>query len=299
MPEGTQPPDEEKPPGDDEEDMGDLAELRRVRARRELEKALEDDDAESDPALQMEEGHDHWLCDATEKAVACWLAATEGNPAIVARLLAWEDAGLVKRLAPKKFREAWECGGEDWWQFYQCDFDAWMTLLLFWSRPAVQRLAQADSFGLLAGWRGGPPEADSVAREVLHAVEAEGPVGDVLGELAWTLHRIAHFYVDLEKEGRRLDQLPREPHEALRAHQAAAQRRLLEIGRDGLTEDAATGELEGWMKRGQAVHDLVEGLKAALPPLPPRVLPETASLEGLCPCGSGQMFRLCCGRRPG
>lgn len=297
---GDGPSDEDVPDEGPTEPVDDLAELRSRQARRNLEKALDDiDEAEDSPALQMEEGFDQYLCGELEKAVPLWLAAVEGNAAIVVRLLSWNDPGVFARLDARRLNEAWACIDEDWWTFYATDYDAWVALLSFWCRPAVQRLVGAEAFGVLAEWRGGPPEAKAIAREVQEDLEGEGAAWDLRGEIGWELYRIAGFFGKLDKEGRRPDELPQEPCAELRRIQASLQKRAIELALEGPTEDAALDEHEALMETGQAVHRLIEELRGALPPLPPRVLPETASLDGLCPCGSGRKFRECCGVRGG
>ncbi|MEK7865746.1 MAG: SEC-C domain-containing protein [Planctomycetota bacterium] len=297
---GAEPPEEdlpsEEPPEPEPEDG--LAELRSRRARRELEKALDDiDEDEDDPAAQMEEGFDQYLGGELDKSVACWLAAAEGNPGIIARILSWDDPGVLRRLDARKLKEAWACADEDWWAFYVADFDVWFQLFTFWCRPAVQRTAGAEAFGVLMTWRGGPPEPESLAKEVQNDLEGDGPEWDVRSELGWSLYRIGGFFADLDKEGRRPEDLPEGLLAELRLHQAAMQKRALVIARDGLTEDVAFEEIEGLQEKGLIILQLIEDLRAALPPLPPRVVPESASLDGLCPCGSGRNFRECCGRR--
>ncbi|GEM_PF-6499619 len=298
---GDGPPDEDPPvdePPEPPEPTDDLAELRSRRARRELEKALDDiDDEEDNPAFQMEEGFDLYLCGDLGKAVECWLASVEANPGIAARLLSWEDEGLLRRLDARKLKQAWACVDETWWVFYTADPDAWMTLLAFWCRPAVQRMIGADAFGVLMGWSGGPSESKAIHAEVQAEIEGVGTEWEVRGEIGETLYQIASFLGDLDKEGRGPEDLPQGPYGELRAHQAALQKRALEIARDGLSEDAALDEVEGWEERSAAVGRIVAELREALPPVPPRVLPETPSLDGLCPCGSGQKFMDCCGRR--
>ncbi len=249
---------------------------------------------EGDPRTWMEDGYDAYADGETEGAVDCWLCVVRANPAIVDRLLAWDDEGIREATHPIEDEQAWRYMNEAWWETWKGDVETWTALLVFWCQPEVQRLAGATGFGAVKPG----PEADDpepIAAVVRKTMTDEGPVGKAWRKCGEILHSTATYLRDLDQEGRDFEEIPRKQQRGIAEGTAIVQGMGLLFARDGLKEARAKESLANLETTQRTLRRLQEEARDGLK-RPIRSSPSEVSRNAPCPCGSGKKYKRCCGR---
>jgi tetratricopeptide (TPR) repeat protein len=236
-----------------------------------------------DPCVTMDAGFEAFRRGDLGEAVRRWLEVVVVNPALVDRLLGWDDPDVARLAEEHDEMEAWEYMNGRWWRLWKKAPEAWTALVVLWCQDEVQEQAGSKERCL--------PDARELAGRVGRFLSDPGPVGDLWRSIAEQQFAQVTFLRDLDRRHVVKEDLNREALEHLAVGMAGVNAMALAMGLETPDEQQARRSL----RKIEEMRIPLSGLREAVLRRPGRGA--RAGRNDPCICGSGRKFKKCCGRR--